>query len=114
MIIFKLFKLNIKVNCEKIQSLEDTKFLEVYDSLPENIRLTRSTYDLLMMDWAGGQEEWPLREWIECLQDWLTNGSNFFQGYSALNAKDKTVFDALRDAGQKIVDEINKLQPNNE
>ena len=102
------------MNCEKIQALEDTKFLEVYNRLPENIRLTRSTFDLLIMDWAGGQEEWPLREWIECLEDWLMNGSNFFQGYSTLNANDKKAFDTLRDAGQKIVNEINNLQPANE
>ena len=84
--------------------------MEIYEGLPQTTRLTQSTFDLFKMDWAGGEKDWPLREWMECLQDWLMNGSGFFQGYSSLNAEDKACFDAMLDEGQKILAEISSLR----
>ena len=73
------------------------------------MKLRPGTFELLKMDWAGGEIEWPLREWVECLNDWLLNGSGFFQGYASLSAHDKGAFDALKNAGQRIMSEIEEL-----
>ena len=86
------------------------KFLEAYNSVPENMRLSPGTFELLKMDWAGGENEWPLREWVECLNDWLLNGSGFFQGYASLSAHDKGAFDALKNLGQRLISEIEELK----
>lgn len=85
------------------------KFLDAYNSVPENMKLSPGTFELLKMDWAGGEKEWPLREWIECLNDWLLNGSGFFQGYASLSAHDQAAFDALKNVGQRIISEIEEL-----
>ena len=86
------------------------KFLDAYNSIPENMKLSQATFELLKMDWAGGEKEWPLREWVQCLSDWLLNGSGFFQGYASLSAHDQASFDALTNVGHRIISEIEELK----
>ena len=74
------------------------------------MRLKPATFQLLKFDWAGGEKDWPLRDWLQCLTDWLTNGSGFFQGYSSLSPEDQAIFDALTNSGQRIVTEIESLK----
>ena len=78
------------------------------------MKLSPGTFELLKMDWAGGEKEWPLREWVECLDDWLLNGSGFFQGYASLSAHDQGAFDALKNVGQRIISDIEALKDEQE
>ena len=84
--------------------------MDAYNSLPENMKLSPGVFELLKMDWAGGEQQWPLREWTECLSDWLLRGSGFFQGYASLSARDQAVFDALKNVGQRIIADIEELK----
>ena len=74
------------------------------------MKLSQGVFELLKMDWAGGEEEWPLREWVECLSDWLLHGSGFFQGYASLSAHNQAAFDALKNVGQRIINDIEELK----
>lgn len=92
-----------------IQTLEQKTAIVVYRSLPEAFRLSPNMFEVWQADWGGAQRIWPPRDWVECLIEWLNEGSRLFRPEELSNS-DRRCFEKLQSVGEELLAEIESLK----
>ena len=100
----------IKTPIERAETLEKMSAMQVYETLPEEFKLSEETLELWRGDWAGLEVDWQLRDWIGCLEDWMAGDNGPNVRYEDFPDHDKLCFERLKLAAKVLIVEIEALK----